>query len=87
MRRLISWLLVAMLILGTFSALASLPSQFTGLYFLVLPLLVSSLVLRPAQVRVVLVVILVGLGIELRGMRTFRDLQSAIERVADREEC
>src|SRR5262245_38891297 len=35
------WLLVAMLILGTLSALASLPSQFTGLYFLVLPLLVS----------------------------------------------
>jgi rsbT co-antagonist protein RsbR len=56
------WLIVAMLILGTFSALASSPQQFTSLYFLVLPLLVASLVLRAMQVWIVLAVILIGLG-------------------------
>jgi rsbT co-antagonist protein RsbR len=56
------WLIVAMLILGTISALASAPQQFAGLYFLVLPLLVASLVLRAAQVWIVLAMILIGLG-------------------------
>jgi rsbT co-antagonist protein RsbR len=56
------WLIVAMLILGTLGALASSPQQFTSLYFLVLPLLVSSLVLRAAQVWAVLALILIGLG-------------------------
>ena len=56
------WLIVAMMILGTLSALASMPDQLNSLYFLVLPLLVASLVLRPAQIWVVLVMILAGLG-------------------------
>src|SRR5690349_19332976 len=41
------WLMAAMLTLGTLGALSSSAQLLSGVYFLVLPLLVSSLVLRP----------------------------------------
>jgi rsbT co-antagonist protein RsbR len=60
------WLMVAMLTLGTLSGLAGFSSSsqfFGGIYFLVLPLLVSSLVLRPTQIWVVLALVLIGIGV------------------------
>jgi rsbT co-antagonist protein RsbR len=57
------WLLMTMLILGTVAPLNSSGQSFASAYFLVLPVLAAGLVLRPAQVWLVLVLALAGLAL------------------------